>query len=163
MLSPVLHLSSLVKGSFFMVTLFLNWIYVISEITEHYCCQIVPYLLHIKNLARINSQLVAGLWSLFFPTYISAWVIALLKLPNDFLSLLSRLVLFWVFYSQWGGGHHYFPAYSIFLLASIHTSKHCYQFQAFYQFPSVHGTWSAQLFWSLLSHKTKVEHVMPVA
>lgn len=68
-----------------MVTLFLNWIYVISEITEHYCCQIVPYLLHIKNLARINSQLVAGLWSLFFPTYISAWVVALLKLPSTFL------------------------------------------------------------------------------
>lgn len=59
---------------------------------ELYCCQIVPYLLHIKNLARISSQLVAGLWSLFFPTFIPAWVIALLKLPNDFLSLLSRLV-----------------------------------------------------------------------
>lgn len=109
----------------------------------------------LESLARLSSQLVAALWILFFPTYIPAWIIALLKLPNDFLSLLSRLLLFSVFYSQWGGGHNYFPAYSILLLASTHTSKHCYQFQAFYQFPSVHSPWSAQLSQSLLSNKIK--------
>lgn len=36
----------------------------------------------------LSSQLVAGSWSLFFPNYIPAWIIVLLKLPDDFLSLL---------------------------------------------------------------------------
>lgn len=82
-------------------------------------CQPVSYLLHTKGSAMLSSQLVAGLWSLFFPNYIPAWIIVLLKLPGDFLSLLSMWLLFSISYAWWDGGHNFFCLYHT--LACCHT------------------------------------------
>lgn len=59
-----------------------------------------PVLLHIKHSAVLNSQLAAGLWSLFSPNYVPAWIIVLLKLLNYFVNLLSRLPLFSISYER---------------------------------------------------------------
>lgn len=83
-------------------------------------CQIVSYLLDIKGSAMLSYQLVAGLWSLFFPNYIPAWITVLLKFSDALLSLLSRLPLFSVSYAWWGGAHNFFCL--LHALACFHTS-----------------------------------------
>lgn len=82
-------------------------------------CQTVSYLLHTKGSAMFRSQLVAGLWILFFPNDIPAWIIVLLKLPGDFLSLLSTWLLFSISYAWWDGGHNFFCLFDT--LAYFHT------------------------------------------
>lgn len=113
----------LAKESFFTVTLFLNWISVISRNHINSAAatnfQIVSYLLHIKGSAMLSSQLVAGLGSVFFWNYIPAWVIVLLKFSDYFLSLLSRLPLFSVSSAWWGEGHNFFCLFHT--LACFHT------------------------------------------